>query len=295
MPKCIAAFSYSNMKSIFFSSIIVVITSFCTYAQSGWVKSKGTFFTKLDYTSLKSNNYYSPSGLKFSTNYFFQNSFNFYGEYGLTDKITLMANMPLIRTNSFETTEKVTGIGDPRLEIKYGFLRDKWPVALSFGVELPIGRSVAFAKSLSDPTEGINLPIGDGEFNMHATLAASKSFGIGYLSAFGAYNYRTTYEGLAFVDLYQLGIEVGFNPFKDFWINTKLRGQFATKATINPTLGFVRGDGTTYTINSFEAFYKITQKIGISATYLTGGSSISALKNIYASPFYSIGIIYEKK
>jgi hypothetical protein len=283
------------MNALKYFVIIFILNSFTMNAQSGWVKQKGKYFTKLDYTTLKSKNYYNPLGEKLTTNAFVQNSFNFYGEYGLNDKFTLVANMPLLRTNSFETTEKVSGIGDVKLDLRYGILQNSIPIAFSLGVEVPTGKNNAFAKSLDDPNSTINLPIGDGEFNINSSVAISKSIGIGYISAFGLYNYRTTYQSLKFRDLYQFGVELGVNPLKNLWLNGKIRGQFSTGESNFPSLGFVRGDATTYTITSFEAFYKFTDKIGVSFTYLTGGSSISKLKNIYASPYFSMGIVYEKK
>jgi hypothetical protein len=264
-------------------------------AQSGWTRAQGSFFGKLDFSRMAAKSYYTPTGNKLTTNAFHQNSFNFYGEYGLKKRWTIIAAAPLFRTNAFETTEPVSGMGDLRLELKYRLTKDtKIPVALSIAPELPTGRRNATSKSKTVPGEQINLPTGDGEFNIWSTLAASKSFGKLYASAFAAYNFRTEYKGLAFRDQYQFGIEGGWNPVRKLWVNAKLRAQFATGENIHPELGFVRGDGTTYTLLSTEAFYKITKNWGLSAAYLTGGDWIAPLKNIYVAPFFSIGVVYEK-
>lgn len=273
---------------------VILLSTLHLFGQSGWTKSKGSLFAKLDFSHLSASKYYTPSGNALTTSVFNQTSLNWYGEYGLSDRWTLVSAMPLLRKNAFETSEAVYGIGDLRLEIKYRLLKD-FPVTLSIAPEFPTGRRNAFAASKSDPLDKINLPTGDGEFNVWSTLAASQSFGKLYGTVYGAYNYRTQYEGLDFRDLYQFGVEVGVNPLSGLWVNAKVRSQFSTGDSIYPELGFVRGDATTYTLYSFEAFYKLNDRIGVSGTFLSGGDFIAPFKNIYIAPYFSLGIVYEKK
>ncbi len=280
------------------TKLLLILITFMTFhtliAQGGWTKDAKTYFLKLDYSSLRANQYYNALGEQTTTSYFSQQSFNFYGEYGLTKDFTIISSIPLLRTNSFETTDKVSGIGDARFDLKYR-VPVKMPVSISIGAELPIGQSNKYAYSKTSPSDFINLPIGDGELNIWTTLATSMSVKKVYFSLYGAYNYRTTYDKLKFVDLYQIGGEFGYNPIKNLWLNVKLKGQFATKEVIEPSLGFLRGDGTTYTLVSAEGFYKINDKLGISATLLSGGNWLASLKNIYAAPYFSLGFVYEKK
>ena len=281
-----------KLKSI--SILLFILYSGNAHTQSGWTKGKGEFFGKIDFSRLSTDNYYSPSGTALKTNVFNQNAINFYGEYGLKKRISLIAYAPLWRQNYFETTNKVNGIGDLRLEFKYRLIKnDHWPVSISIGPEIPTGRSNAYAENKANPQDRINLPTGDGEFNVWTTIAASRSLGKGYLSIFGAYNKRTSYHGLRFQDQYQIGGELGVNPIKPLWLNVKLRSQWATGESKYPELGFVRGDGTTYTLISGEAFYRFNKKWGASFTYLTGNEWLAKFKNIYIAEFFSIGIIRE--
>lgn len=280
-----------NVKSSLFL-LCFLYFSFSIIAQSGWTREKSSMFLKLDYSTFSADKYYTPSGIELTTAKFRQNSFNLYGEYGLKDRLTLITSMPLLRRNSFKTSEPVYGIGDLRMELKYRLLKS-FPLAISVAPEIPTGRKNAFSSSKSDPNDKINLPTGDGEFNVWTTLAASGSVGKVYSSIYGSYNFRTKYKGLSFRDLYQLGFEVGVNPMKDLWFNTKIRAQFSTGDSKYPELGFVRGDGTTYTLISAEAYYKVSSKWGFSATYLTGGDFIAPFKNIYIAPYFSIGLIRE--
>ena len=142
-------------------------------AQSGWTKEKTEGFYQLSFQSLKSKDYYSLEGDLLKTNQFSQQSLIFYGEYGVTDKFTIIANWPLQTWNGFETTETVSGIGDLRLEFKHALLKKYFPLSISMAPELPIGRANHFAKSKVSDFEQINLPSGDGEFNVWTTLATS--------------------------------------------------------------------------------------------------------------------------
>ena len=262
--------------------------------QSGWTRAQKGLFLKLDGSYLNATNYYNPDGNKLSTSAFQQTSFNLYAEYGFRERLTFIVQAPLLRLNRFETTETVAGIGDLRLEAKYRLTSNSFPVSVSLAPEIPTGRANAFATNKEFSQDQINLPTGDGEFNVWVTLAASKSLGKLYASAFAAYDFRTRYGGKQFRDLYQFGAEIGFNPWKPLWLNAKLRTQFSNGESRHPDLGFVRGDGTTYTLASAEAFLKITKNWGVAATFLTGGDWIAPFRNIYIAPYASIGVVYER-
>ncbi len=94
-------------------------------------------------------------------------------EYGLTDKFSIIANLTLQTFNGFETTETVSGLGDLRLEFKHALLKKYFPLAVSVAPEIPIGKANNFANSIFNIFERINLPSGDGEFNVWTTLASS--------------------------------------------------------------------------------------------------------------------------
>lgn len=263
-------------------------------AQGGWVRGKSELFSKVDYTHFNSTTYYAPNGDKIATAQFRQRELNVYGEYGITSRFTSILQMPLLRANSSENTNVVYGLGDAKIELKYRLTPDnKIPIAISIVPELPIGRSNAFAKAKSNPLDIINLATGDGEWNVWSTVAASIPLGKVYFSAYGSYNFRTKYEGKDFQDIYQIGGEIGGNLIPNFWVNAKVKAQYSTGEGQHPELTFVRGDATTYTLLSAEALYFLTKNWGISATFLTGSDVLSNRKNIFLSPYLSIGIIYK--
>jgi hypothetical protein len=285
-----------KMKKMMLPGLVLLAALWPAFiaAQSGWTRARQGLFFKLDGTFFSADAYYTIQGNSLKTSALRQNSLNFYGEYGFRERLTFIAQVPLLRLNSFETTETVAGVGDLRVEAKYRLTGNHFPVSISLAPEIPTGRANAFASRKGFPDDRVNLPTGDGEFNVWATLAASRSLGKFYVSAFAAYNFRTRYEGKKFRDLYQFGTEVGFNPWKPLWLNAKLRAQFSDGESRHPDLGFARGDGVTYTLASVEAFFKMNKNWGLTTTYLTGGDWIAPFRNIYIAPYFSVGVVYER-
>ena len=273
----------------------LLLAGFSLSAQSGWVREKGKAFVKSDLFFFRASTYYNPEGTAIETSPFSQYTLHVYGEYGLGKGFAIQGYLPLLRWNQFSTTNPAIGQGDLRLELKYALLKGKTPVSISISPEFPTGRANAFANSKILVGDGIFLPTGDGEFNVWTTLAASRSFGKWYASAFGAYNYRTTYQGLAFRDLYQAGLELGFHASDPLWFQLKGRIQERVGESIHPELGFVRGDATTFTGLNLGAWYELNDTWGLAAEVGGNIPGLVPFRNIYVAPFYSIGATWQIK
>lgn len=275
------------------STLLLLIIPVFALAQGGWVPEKGAAFVKSDLFLFSATTYYNPDGDPTETSRFSQYTWHLYGELGLGNRLAVIGYLPLLRWNQFETTTPAIGQGDLKLELKYGLLTGKVPVAISIAPEFPTGRAAAFAENTSIPGDGIILPTGDGEFNVWTTIAASTSFGSGYASAFASYNYRTTYQGLAFRDQYQIGAEVGYQPTDALWLSAKARIQESIGESQHPELGFVRGDATTFTGLTLGGLYQLNDTWGLAAEL---GGSIPGLvpfRNIYVAPYYSVGVTWK--
>lgn len=278
--------------------VLILTVQSMTIAQGGWARQKDSYFLKLDLSAFGSDQYYTPTGLHLTTSKFQQQSLGFYGEYGITDQLGIIASVPILRRQKFETTNAVIGQGDLSFSVKYSPFKYKqyvFPLAIFAGIDAPTGRANAFAESFENADERINLPTGDGEWNF--PLGAAISIPIGrkaYWPGHAMYNIRTKYEGLDFRDLYSFGTELGFNPLKNLWINGKMRMQFSNGTSVHPELGFVRGDGTTFTAYSVEAFYKFSDHYGFSLTYSDGIQGPSKPQNLYLGKIISLGFIMEK-
>lgn len=264
--------------------------------QSGWTKSKGEGFFQTGFSTFGSDNYYALDGEKLVTNRFHQQSIVFYGEYGITDKFTMIANLPLQNFNGFETTETVSGLGDLRLEFKHSLLKQYFPLSIGIAPEIPIGRANNFANSKVNDFERINLPSGDGELNVWTTLATS--FALGdfpfYGSLFGAYNYRTQYDGISFSDQIAVGVELGYKIADTVWFNVRMNG-LTSMDDVTEVTDFVRGDGTEYTSYSFGVSAPVYKDFHLSLNFRNFTDLLFQRKNIYSGGVLGIGIFYNLK
>jgi len=267
-----------------------------TNAQSGWTKEKGEGFFQTSFQTFSSDQYFTLDGEVLTTNTFHQQSIVFYGEYGVTDKFTIITNLPLQTFNGFSSTETVSGLGDLRVEFKHSILKKYLPLAISVAPELPTGKANNFAKSKINDFDQINLPSGDGEFNVWTTLASS--FALGeipfYGSIFGSYNYRTQYQGLSFTDQIAVGAEIGYQIAGKVWVNVRLNA-LTSVDEVTVITDFVRGDGTEYTSYSFGAGIPIVKDFNLSLNYRNFNDWIFSRKNIYSAGVLSIGIFYNLK
>lgn len=249
----------------------------------------------MSYLYFSSDQYFNLSGNPITTNTFQQQSIILYGEYGITDKFTLISNFPIHTFNKFETTETASGIGDWRLELKYA-LPVNFPLSISIAPEIPTAKANNYAQNKQNSFDRINLPAGDGEFNLWTTLAASgslKNIPL-YGSAFAAYNYRTSYADINFSDQIRIGAEIGYKIVDKIWVNAKINGLKSVREVAVAT-DFVRGDGAEFTAISFGMLAPLKNNWGINLNYTNGNDWIFEKKNIYAAGIYTAGITYQLK
>jgi hypothetical protein len=272
------------------------ISSLCTYSQSGWTRKKNTYFVKTSFNLFSSSEYYTPDGEKIKTTQFNQQSFNLYGEYGISDKLTAIINLPMLKLNSYDNTETASGIGDFKIELKYALLQKNIPLTLAIAPEFPTGSKNNYAQNKLSAIDQINLPTGDGEFNIWSTLAASHSFHPLpiYISLSTAYNFRTQYNGFTFRDQTKFNFEAGYKLLSKIWLNGTLSAQTSVGKS-NGTTDFIRGEGTEFTAFGFGAAYEVVKHWSISLQTWGYTDLIFDRKNIYSAPTYSVGVFYEIK
>lgn len=283
-----------NIKLFQILALVFVVQE--ASGQSGWTKTKGEGFFQTSFSTFNSKDYFTLDGERLVTNRFHQQSIVFYGEYGVTDKFTIITNLPLQNFNGFETTETVSGLGDLRLEFKHSLLKKYFPLAISVAPEIPIGRANNFANSTVNDFERINLPSGDGEFNVWTTLATS--FALGdipfYGSLFGSYNFRTQYDGISFSDQFAVGVELGYKIADKVWFNVRMNG-LTSVDEITEVTDFVRGDGTEYTSYSLGLSAPVYKEFHLSLTYRNFNDLLFDRKNIYSGGVFGLGVFYNLK
>lgn len=284
-------------KNIFFTIVLFLSVTLVVNAQ--WNKGKGNGYYKLSVWSLVADQHYTDSGElnPLTTRGVFTTSF--YGEYGLTDKIDLIAYVPFYtrsfqnntvsgtRGNTISEGAELNSFGDTDIGIRYGLLKkDNLAISTSLKFGLPL------AKTGGGNSSAV-LQNGDGEFNQHLQVDIGVPFKMNNIPAYGktfiAYNNRTK----GFSDEVYYGGEVGLQFFKKLWLIGRLNVLKSTKNGSAPDAGngSVFANNIEYTNINFEAAYYLTKKIGISYNY---GTAISG-RIIAAAPTHSGGIFLDIK
>jgi hypothetical protein len=253
-------------------------------AQSGWSRDKMGLYAKLGYSYLNSDEYFNGDGLKFKTAKFTQQNLLLYAEYGITKRFTAIINFPYLRSNGFDGSPSVKGVGDMMVELKYGVIKGKFPLSLSVAPEFPTGNPYGRAY---DKYGGYTiLPTGDGEFNVWTKTALSHSFyplNL-YASVYGGYNIRT----MGFTNQYLLGAEIGYKFGKRLWTKIAVR-KLGTAGKPNPVLlsAIGLGEGIEYNAYNLGLSYNVTKYISLTFDYSNG---FGKLANIYGGNTYLVGI-----
>lgn len=280
--------------------ILIAAFSFSNSVFAQWSKGKGNGYYKLSAWYLKYNQHYTDTGAKDPNATRTQFNTNLYAEYGITDKIDVIAYVPFVAVSSQNnqisgTTgnviargESVTSFGDVDLGINYGFYKKgKWTASAKLILGLPTGES-------SGGSDG-SYQNGDGEFNQYVSANLGYSSALGnlpfYAKSYLGYNNRSK----GFSDEFRTGLEAGLNVIDSkLWLITRLN---VVKSLKNGTLSAVNSNGSIFANNvefssfGFEAAYYITKKLGVALNF----DSAFDGKIIAASPSFSGGIFLDIK
>lgn len=201
-----------HIQYIFSLFFIISITPSVLTAQA-WTKSKGKGFYKLDFTSIKAQNVFDTKGdiLPFRTlgNY----TTSFYGEYGVTNKVTVVAYVPFFVRNVVNQTKgRQTGniiepgitnnnFGDTDLGLRFALPIKAFSMSANLIFGLPTG----------DAKQPDALFTGDGEFNQMLKLSAGAGGKRWWTQGALGVNNRTK----DFSDEFRYDFEVGLKLLND--------------------------------------------------------------------------------
>ena len=288
------------MKNIILTLFFILFFSTLGNAGGGWTQPKGGVYLKLSEWWIISNQHFTDAGLidPNTTSGIFNTSL--YGEYGITDRITVLAYVPFFSraymNNVVSGTtgevlfpgEAINGFGDSDISIKYA-LNSKGKIrtaaTLTFG--LPIGEDAGGTQN--------NLQIGDGEFNQILQFDASSSFSLNKATIYGTATIGFNNRTKGFSDEFRYGLEVGLGLFENkLWLVGKLTGVESFKngtpsGESNSTSVFA--NNSEFTSFTTEAAFYLTKKFGVSASY----ASAFRGEIIFANPSYSVGVFLDLK
>jgi protein XagA len=280
----------NKIKLTIFFFLLICCTPSVLTAQA-WTKSKGHGFYKLDFMSIKATEVFDPHGeiipLRTLGNY----TTSLYGEYGITNKITVVGYIPFYVRNVVNKTQgRQTGT-----VIEQGIVNNNFgDIDLGFRFALPI-KNVAVSANLlfglptGDAKQTDGLFTGDGEFNQMLKLGIGAGKKRWWTQAAAGYNNRTK----GFSDEFRYDFELGCKFFNDRFLTIfKINGiESLNNGTANDAITGLFSNNVEYAGIGPEFLYYANSKktVGISARI----AGTLKGQNVLAAPSMSIGIFAE--
>ncbi|MBX2829195.1 MAG: hypothetical protein KTR22_13595 [Flavobacteriaceae bacterium] len=282
-----------------FLIVLITLTSFTSIAQ--WTKGEGNGFYKLSSWYLQTDQHYTDTGRIDPNVTRTQFNLNFYGEYGITDKLDVVGYIPfyaratqnnLLSQTTGETIqegEAVNSIGDIDLGVNYGlFRKNNWSASARLLLGLPTGES-------SGGSDG-SYQTGDGEFNQYLSALLGYSTSLGNLPFYAKAHFGFNNRTKGFSDELRFGLESGIHLFNQkFWVigkaNVSESLQNGSLNAQNAPQGSIFANNIEFFSVGVEASYLITDKIGVTAGF---DSAVSG-RIIAANPSFTAGVFLDIK
>jgi hypothetical protein len=197
--------------------LVILLLSITTFSQSPWTQEKGNFYTQLSFTTIPN---YDAIFSDVDQNLFgtySDNTVQFFSEYGLSDKTSLIVNLPLklISVAGFEDPRidcsgdcgkdyNNSTLGNISLGLKHNFYKKNWLLSAQLSVEANT--------SSYDAVSGIRT--GYDAWSFSPLLLAGRGFGKTYVQAFIGGDFRTNNYSTNF----KIGGEIGRKISKKIWL-----------------------------------------------------------------------------
>lgn len=209
-------------KHLFRWAFCILLTVGCLLsasAQSPWARSKAGFYAQAAYHAIPA--YGTLFGKNGSDDIEMErevseNTIQFYGEYGLNRKTTLVAALPLVFNRrgdvnpasqlmfAQEDSGSIAGLGNVQLAVRHQFRAGKVALAGTLRVGLPA--AAGYEKNT-------DLRTGYAAFTVLPTVSAGMGLRRAYWFAYGGYGLRTN----DYSHLLNVGAEAGWH-FKKVWL-----------------------------------------------------------------------------
>jgi protein XagA len=162
--------NFNSTSKYFLSFLLIISMTPSVLMAQAWTKSKGEGFYKLDYSSIQASDLFDSKGKVVPFNRTIGNATtSFYGEYGISNKVTAIAYIPFFVSDKLgartiptaSPSSSNNGFGDVDLGLRIALPVKAFAVSANIFLGLPTGIS----KQAND------LVTGDGEFNQMLKIA----------------------------------------------------------------------------------------------------------------------------
>jgi protein XagA len=269
--------SKNHMRKNIYIFIYLFLGSIININGQAWTKAKGENFLKLDYSNISSKKYFDKDGTVVDISPLTYSTLSFYGELGLTDKITVVGYLPYVSNNFTDKNQKNSGIGDIDLAFRFALPINKVAVAVNVLLGLPTGNGTA----------PFDLHTGDGEFNQMIKIGAGSGGTKWWAQTAFGYNNRTK----DFSDELRYDFEVGYKFFNERLLTMlKLNGVESLKnGTTKESATGLFSNNVAYSGIGPEFLYFLNSKKTFGVSLRLAGAFSG--KYILAAPSTSFGII----
>lgn len=272
-----------------FILVLVVLVSGNLIAQSAWTQKKGKTYTQLSYSTISDYDRLFGEPDYNTERKITDNTIQLYGEYGLTDKTTLLLNLPLklIKTGDqvFNTVPVTTATNKTALgNIEIGIKHLLYNKAFTLSGQLSIEANT----STFDDNSGIRT--GYDAWSFTPTLNAGKSFGKMYAQAFIGGHIRTN----DYSSNFKFGAEYGIKFIQRIWVIGYLDfvSSFNNGDIILPESNLLTGlyvNNQEYSAYGVKGIVEINENFGASAGF---GGAFSG-NNVARQAAISFGLYHK--
>jgi hypothetical protein len=243
------------MKKI--TQLLILFFSLTIFSQGPWTKEKGKFYTQLSFTTIPNYNTLFGNPDYEIEGSISDNTIQFYGEYGISNKTTLLLNVPIkiisfdqnvvcVTTPCNNIKNKENAIGNIEIGIKHNFYKKDWLLSGQLSIET---NTSSFYKN-----SGIRT--GYNAWSINPLFLAGKSFSKSYLQTFVGGNIRTNNYSSNF----KIGGEYGNKITKNIWL----------VGFIDISKSFKNGNIELPTSNIATALYVNDQEYGVAGVKVIG-------------------------
>lgn len=196
--------------------ILLLLINFSVFSQGPWTQEKGAFYTQLSYITIPNYTDFFGDPDYETSGQIWDNTVQFYGEYGLTKQTTLITSIPL-KLISIKNDESAildcdtcsgnfneTALGNIEIGVKHNFYKKQWLLSGQLSIEANTGTY--------DPISGIRT--GYDAYTFTPLFLAGKSFKKSYLQSFIGANIRTNNYSTNF----KIGGEYGYKILPRIWL-----------------------------------------------------------------------------
>ena len=252
-----------------------------------WPQGRQHAYTKLSFQHLSARKYAQPDGTIFEIPRFRSSEWSFFGSFGLTDRLTLWANVPLVRSSDLDDDPdelgRESGFGDLgfALQAQLGS-HGGWVFAVRGAFQIPTGDET---RSEGLQATGSGVFEGSGVFGAGRSLAGGR--GYGFVEA--GYKYR----GGGLKDAFVYTAQLGWNAGRRVTFAWNVRGEepFSHEpgtAGLNSFVGV--GDRVTYVVFGPSAIFQLGRGWGVQ---LDVEGSFHA-RNLAKGPMFRAGVTYQR-